>query len=262
MTQENTVADLVEQIVAPMVEETPAAVATEAGAVEEPVIEDYRGKFEAAEQARVALEAQIAKERQDWKSQKNELLIKKHREDMVAKIAARLGVDAETIADDVTGQMQSFNQQQVQDTYAEQADAIASSVRQIAANANINLTGEDAKRATRIWQYGQSLWEDGKVEESMREFREAESEMKDTVERVTRRSEREAARVRAEEERIEAVDSGALDLAGARPQGGAPSSLDAVLKENPANMNPAQLKEYKEKVYRAMEATDKVTYRR
>jgi hypothetical protein len=184
-------------------------------------VEDWKAKFEVEAVARQASDDVLTKERLDWKSQKNELLIKKNLEDMVTQIAEKLQVDASSIEEPVRAVMQSSEQARSQTTQVDAADALATEVRAIAKTGGIEMIGEDAKRATRIWKHGQTLWEQGNVGGAMREFEEAKEEMKDTVERVKRRNEREAEKEEQASEQRDLVDAGAADLSGPRGTGAA-----------------------------------------
>lgn len=197
------------------------------------VQEDWKGKYEVSEQARQDSDALLKKKEQDWRSQKNELLIKRNTEDMVIKIAEHLQVEADTITKPVKEVMESLGDEQSKEIFADQADEVAKSLKHIASEGGILLSSDDARRVNRIWRYGQSLFDSGKVEEALREFKEAESEMVDTVERVKRRNEREAETVQREEEKRDLVESGAADLSSPRGTGSAKSmSWQAAQKIN------------------------------
>ena len=213
-----------------------------------------------AEKAKEESETQREKERQDARSTKLDLLnkIRQNRDSEVQQRITRAAQDddAAGLDTDVADIQRRYSEQERRIVVAEQVNDMAAAIDDDLTSVELN---DREKRAINsVWEYGQQLWSEGRTNEALQQFREAQRDASNMVDRAERRQVKDVER----RQRREDLDSGAANIATPAPTGPGSTSLGALNAKDTRKMSQQELKEHKEALFRAWEREDGVTFRR
>lgn len=217
-------------------------------------------KLAELEKTTVNYEAQLEKEREDARSTKLDLLkrIDANRNQEVQERITRATQDddASGLDTDIKGINQKYAQQEQQLTILDQVNAMAVDIDTEVASSE--LPERDKVNIRIAWEYAQKLWNEGKIEEAHRSFRETHQDVQRVIDRVERRQIKDAEKARRRED----LEQGSANLATPSPTGSGSTSLDSLNAKDMRTMSAKELAQHKEAIFRAWEREDGVTFRR